>query len=459
MDLTTILKTTKGLFQKKQQITDIDKTLVMKEKPAVESLAFPDVLAERYNIRRSLGKGAFGIVYLAEDKKIGRLVAIKQLYKSFVKDPDIHERFMQEARIGSQLDHPNIINVFTLEEDERSSCIIMEYLGGGSLHSYMAKNKRVDIESALQIFRGIMSGLDAAHHVMAIHRDIKPPNILFDHLGAPKISDFGIALLPVDAGGSEEINTDSKKIIGTPRYMAPEQVSREGEIDARTDLYAAGAVFYEMLSGNQIYNFSGDQTFSKVKEVILHNPPSPLQEDIPEAISDFTMKLIEKDPERRYQNAERVLLEIDKLIQTYTKTPIIAATGTGKGTLGSSGPLLSSPAAMFEDVIRLLLVDRILSTSERHEMERRAERLGISNVQARALEEKIRKEMNLPSLKALKKYFSLAEAFFASNKELKLLKEQKSFLSGKRKDFKIPLEESKIIEKRAKNEAAKKTRK
>ncbi len=453
MDLTTILQTTRDIFRRKKDYTDLDETMLMSEKPSAGTTSFPKIVEERYNIRRSLGKGAFGIVYLAEDKKIGRLVAIKQLFKSFVKNPEIRERFMQEAKIGSQLDHPNIINVFSMEEDEHSACIIMEYLGGGSLHSYMEKNERIDIESALRIFRGIMSGLDAAHHVMAIHSDIKPPNIIFDHLGAPKITDFGVALLPVDAGGTEELNTMSKVIVGTPRYMSPEQVTKDMDVDARTDIYSAGAVLYEMLSGNQIYEFSENSTLSEVHEVITTQIPHPLQKDIPENISSFIKQLLEKDPEKRFQNAESVIEVLDNLIQ-----PEHSSSGntsiTGKGTVSSSGPLLSSPAAMFEDVVRLLLVDKLLSTSERHEMQKRAERLGITEVQSVAIEEKIRKEQNLPSLKSLDEYFSLAEAFFASNKEPKLLKEQKQFLAEKRKDFNITPEECKMIEKLVKNKVA-----
>jgi len=142
MKLNNFLNLKKQLSVRKQK-NNIDKTVIMTEKAPVEQTAFPTQLAERYSIKRSIGKGAFGIVYLAEDRKIGRLVAIKQLYKSYVKDPEIHERFMQEARIGAQLDHPNIINVFSLEEDNKSACIIMEYLAGGSLENYMNKNKKV----------------------------------------------------------------------------------------------------------------------------------------------------------------------------------------------------------------------------------------------------------------------------------------------------------------------------
>ena len=445
MKFNEILNLSKQLLNKREK-QDPDKTMVMSEQATLEETAFPRHVAERYSVKRSLGKGAFGIVYLAEDRKIGRLVAIKQLFKSYVKNPEIHERFMQEARIGAQLDHPNIINVFGLEEDKRSACIIMEYLGGGSLEAYMSKNGIVDPNTGMQIFRGIMNGLDAAHKVMAVHRDIKPPNILFDHLGEPKISDFGIAYLPVDAGGAPEIEAGtSSPIIGTPRYMSPEQISGS-TLDGRTDLYSAGAVLYEMLTGRKIFKILENMDFSDIRDIILYQKPEKPEIDIPEPIINMVMKLLEKDYEDRYQTAESVVLEIEKI----TSIPAKSSTETGNmSRIGSSGPLLSSPVAILEDIIRLLLVDGVLAPSERRELNRRAERLSISDTQSRVIEEKIRKEQSLPPLKAIEEYRSLAEAFFISNSELKLLPDQKKFLKEKRTELKIKKEESKILESQA----------
>lgn len=446
MKFSSIFSLTKQIYPKKKQ-NNADKTQIMAEKATAEETTFPLHVAERYLIKRSLGKGAFGIVFLAEDKRIGRLVAIKQLFKSYVKNPEIHERFMQEARIGAQLDHPNIINVFALEEDKKSACIIMEYLGGGSLESYMEKNGKVEPLMALRIFRGIMAGLDAAHKVMAIHRDIKPPNILFDHLGEPKISDFGIAYLPVDAGGAPGIEVPkSGPIVGTPRYMSPEQILRS-TLDCRTDLYSAGAVLYEMLTGRKLFEITDEMKFIDICKIILEqNPPVP-EGEIPKPILDITFKLLEKKPDQRFQSAEEVIGVIDNFfIQNANNRN---STSKDMPRIGSYGPLLNSPIAMFEDILRLLLVDGVLAPSERRELNRRAERLGISDAQARVIEEKIRKEQSLPPLESIEKYRSLAEAFFASNKELKLLQEQKDFLKEKRLKLKIKKEEANILERQA----------
>lgn len=446
MKLNKILNLTKQLTKKKT-IDELDKTIIMSEKASVEETAFPQQLASRYSVKRSLGKGAFGIVYLAEDRKIGRLVAIKQLYKSYVKDLEIHERFMQEARIGAQLDHPNIINVFSLEEDKKSACIIMEYLSGGSLANYMRKNQTIPPSTALEIFRGVITGLNAAHKVMAIHRDIKPQNILFDHLGTPKISDFGIAFLPVNAGGAPNIESEaSSPIIGTPRYMSPEQISRK-KIDHRSDLYSSGAVLYEMLTGEKLFEISKEMDFLAISDIILHATPKSLNADIPNDIAQMTMKLLNKDPDKRYVSAEALLVDIDKIIpkSENNTTP----NGAKISHIGRSGPVLNSPISIFEDIICLLLVDGVLAPSERKELNSRAERLGISEAQSRMIEDKVRTERSLPLLKSIEEYRTLAETLYASSEDLKLLPEQKEILKERRNKLKIKAEEGKILKQQA----------
>ena len=446
MKLNKILNLTKKLA-KKTTIDEIDKTIIMSEKASVEETAFPHQLASRYSVKRSLGKGAFGIVYLAEDRKIGRLVAIKQLYKSYVKDLEIHERFMQEARIGAQLDHPNIINVFSLEEDKKSACIIMEYLSGGSLANYMIKNSIVPPSTAMDIFRGVITGLNAAHKVMAIHRDIKPQNILFDHLGTPKISDFGIAFLPVNAGGAPNIESEkSNPLIGTPRYMSPEQISQK-KIDHRSDLYASGAVLYEMLTGEKLFEISKEMDFLAISNIILNTTPKYPSADIPDDIIKMTMKLLNKDSDKRYASSEELLVEIDRITpDSEIKT---TPNGTKVSHIGRSGPVLNSPMAILEDIIILLLVDGVLAPSERKELNSRAERLGISEKQSRMIEEKVRKERSLPLLKSIEEYRMLAENLYATTTDLKLLPEQKDILKEKRKTLKIKAEEGKILKQQA----------
>jgi serine/threonine protein kinase len=432
------MKLKKLLSRRKEPIRD-DETLVMTDIPNPEQTLFPEIVASRYRVKRSLGKGAFGIVYLAEDKKIGRLVSIKLLFKHFVKNRKVYDRFMLEAKIGAQLDHPNIINVFALEEDHESACIIMEYLSGGSLEAFMKQNGAIHPGTALRIFNSILKGLEAAHQIMTVHCDIKPSNIVFDHLGQPKITDFGIAYLPMSHSTSDgEFGVQSSNVIGTPRYMSPEQIKGE-KVDCRTDLYSAGTVLYEMLSGEKVLTFFNKMNMDDIKKVILFHKPKKLV-GVPEPLVKMVMKLIEKDREDRYSSASEVLKEIEQLFQ------VCDTCSQATTKIDSVGNLVSSPVAMFEDIVRLLLVDGVLAPSERRELNRRAERLGISKTQSRLIEDKIRAEKSLPPLASIEDYKKLAEKYFSENIELKFNHEQKEVLKAKRKELHIKREEANILE-------------
>ena len=454
MDINPLFQSAQRLFSRVQHSGEntrspsFDTTLPMSdvEHEFDSPFPLPEEVTKRYIIRRPLGKGAFGIVCLAEDRKIGRLVAIKQLVNYRRRDSEIYERFMQEARIGAQLDHPNLVNVLSLEEDENSACIIMEYLGGGSLASYINKEKKVDIQTAVRIITGVLTGLDAAHHVMVIHRDIKPQNILFGPHGEPKISDFGVAHLPVVSGGiPENQSAYQKRVIGTPLYMAPEQISNK-PYDHRVDLYAAGAVLYEMLTGKKIFSPRGDISIETMRNLILTIEPDPIDADagIPPGLAAVTMKLLAKKPGDRFPDARSTIIALGKL-----DLPIAGKTqGVHSETrVGVSGPLISSPAAMLEDVIRLFLVDGSISPAERRELARRAERLGVSGLHARGIENKIRTELGHPSIEAVEEYTDLMRQFINASPELKISPANRGLLNKRRAELGISQEESASLEK------------
>jgi serine/threonine protein kinase len=276
---------------------------------------------------------------------------------------------------------------------------------------------------------------------MTVHCDIKPSNIVFDHHGQPKLTDFGIAYLPFDTEVGDGYLFQSGNIIGTPRYMSPEQIKGE-KIDCRTDLYSAGAVLYEMLSGQKVLSFYENMNLEDITKVILFHKPPDL-DNIPEPLNKLVIKLLAKDREDRYKSASEVLSEIENLMS------ICDACAKEKTKIDSDGNLIGSPAEMFEDVVRLLLVDGVLAPSERRELNRRAERLGISPSQSRLIEEKIRSEKFLPPLKHIESYRDLARSFFAENTELKLMPEQKEVLKQKRKELNIKREEVNILERHA----------
>jgi serine/threonine protein kinase len=427
----------------KKHIPSFDTTMPMSDVAHEFNSLYPlpEEVLKRYIIRRPLGKGAFGIVCLAEDRKIGRLVAIKQLVNYSRRDPEIYERFMQEARIGAQLDHPNLVNVLSLEEDENSACIIMEYLGGGSLASYINKEKKVDVHTAVRIITGVLTGLDAAHHVMVIHRDIKPQNILFGPHGEPKISDFGVAHLPVVSGGIPEDHIAyQKKVFGTPLYMAPEQISSK-HYDHRVDLYAIGAVLYEMLTGKKIFSPRGDISIETMRNLIMTIEPDQIDVGaaIPSGLAAITMKLLAKKPDERFPDARSVIIALEKL-----DLPVIGKMqGIHSETrVGVSGPLISSPAAMLEDVIRLFLVDGSISPAERRELVRRSERLGVSSLHARGIENKIRMELGYPSIEAVEEYTELMRQFMNASPELKISPANHELLEKRRAELGISHDET-----------------
>ena len=202
----------------------------------------------RYEIKSELGRGGFATVYLAYDPRFEREVAIKFLPPELIHaDPQFRMRFERETKIIAQLEHPAIVPVYDVGEENNQPYFVMRYMGGGSL-SEKIKEKTFSIPEALKLLEQIAPGMDEAHARGIVHRDLKPANILFTSSGLPLISDFGIAKFSQGESG----NVTGSAIIGTPAYMAPEQASGEG-VDGRTDIYALGVILYEMVTGKQPY--------------------------------------------------------------------------------------------------------------------------------------------------------------------------------------------------------------
>lgn len=376
---------------------NLESTVRVDEVPATTgSSVLPPELADRYMIRRVLGRGSFGIVFLAEDLRLGRLVAIKQLFAAAGDNAEQRERFLQEARISGQLEHPNVIIVYTIEGTDESACIIMEYLGGGSLQEVLKREEELSFRAAGRVMLGIFSGLQAAHGMMVVHRDIKPQNILFGVGPAPKISDFGIAHLPASAGGSEVLEqstTENESVMGTPLYMSPEQVMKL-DLDGRSDLYSAGVIFYQMLTGRAPINRRKGMTWDQIAEEIIHSIPEPVRKyrpDCPRKLEDVAMRLLEKRRENRYENASEVIRDLMLALQ---KLPVkeLSPEEIAMPVMFGVG---NSPGAIYADIISLLLLDGVISPVEREELEIRAERLGLSPKQAKAIEQRVREERGL----------------------------------------------------------------
>lgn len=296
----------------------------------------------RYRVLEVLGGGGMGVVFKAEDLKLGRRVALKFLPEETANDAPTLHRFEQEARAASALNHPNICTIYGIEEHEGQPFIVMELLEGETLRELIsAANTRIaplPLEKLLDLAMQITEGLEAAHHKGIIHRDIKPANVFVTTQGQAKILDFGLAkLIPVLAGveahpgrdhriddehgtpretplvpGSDLLLSRTGVAMGTAGYMSPEQVRGE-KLDARTDLFSFGLVLYEMAVGQRA--FTG-QTTPILHDAILSHTPTPVRElnpELPSKLEGIVKKALEKDREARYQTAAEIRADLQSL--------------------------------------------------------------------------------------------------------------------------------------------------
>lgn len=265
------------------------------------------ILANRYEIIEEIGSGGMGKVYKAYDKKIEEKIAIKLIRPEIALDKKILERFSNELKVARKIAHKNVCRMFDLGEAERNHFITMEYVSGEDLRSLMTRIGKFTIEKTVSIAKQICEGLAEAHESGIVHRDLKPQNIMIDNKGNVRIMDFGIARSLY----SKRI-TRTGVSVGTPLYMSPEQADSIG-IDQRSDIYSFGIILYEMLTGQ--VPFEGDTPTSIAFKHKYEKPKNPkeLNPNIPEVFNNLVLKCIEKDPNTRYQSAEEVLLELDRI--------------------------------------------------------------------------------------------------------------------------------------------------
>src|SRR3954466_10333471 len=270
----------------------------------------------RYNLERTLGKGAMGVVYEGVDPRLGRRVAIKTILKSHLDADTAKEysmRFVREAQAVARLNHPHVVQVFDFGEEGDIAYLVMEFIKGKELKAFFDANERFDLKEAVRIMGELCDALDFAHAAGIIHRDIKPANVMIDAQGRTKLTDFGVARVQ-DSDKTSVERTQAGTMVGTPAYMSPEQITG-GNIDKRTDVFSAGIILYQFLTGEKPFTGSGAWTIAK--KIIQEEPPLPssLNNAVTPLFDAVVNRALAKNPDQRFQSARDLSVSLKRAIE------------------------------------------------------------------------------------------------------------------------------------------------
>ncbi len=277
----------------------------------------------RYQVIRELGRGAGGVVYLAEDPKIGRKVAIKTILASTIglggqkHAETLRRRLLREAKSAGALAHPNIVTVFEMDEGGPMTYIVMEFIEGATLRDAMEGKDRLETAEALRLLEQAAAGLDYAHARSVVHRDVKPANIMITDDGTVKIADFGVAKVLSEATLAL---TQAGAAVGTPHYMSPEQVLGK-PVDGRSDQFSLAVIGYELLAGRR--PFDGDSLTTVMYQIVNEDPLAPQQLDvaIPPAAMEVMLRALAKEPEQRYATCRAFVEELRLAVRPAAAAP------------------------------------------------------------------------------------------------------------------------------------------
>ncbi|MEZ6122275.1 MAG: protein kinase [Planctomycetaceae bacterium] len=278
-------------------------------KPAAEQKKQTVSAVGDFELKKRLGKGGMGEVFLARQVSLDRLVALKTLSKELAKKEDFVARFLREARSMAKLDHPNIVKVYAVDSFKGIHFAAIEYVDGKSVQAWLEKLKTLPIADAVHITMACAEGMQHAHELNMVHRDIKPDYILLTSKGVVKVADFGLAKV-ID----EDVSmTQSGTGLGTPLYMAPEQARSAKTVDQRSDIYALGATLYHMLTGALPFRGNSALELILAKETGKYESARKLRPEIPEKLDLIIDRMMSKDPKHRHANCGELLRDLASL--------------------------------------------------------------------------------------------------------------------------------------------------
>ncbi len=265
-----------------------------------------------YRIVAELGRGGMGVVYKAHEESLNRFVALKVLGDHLAEDPTAVQRFEREAQSAARLNHPNIVQIYTISEDAGRHYFAMEYVTGASLQRVMRERGQLPVAEAVRLVLQAAVGLAAAHDQGVIHRDIKPANLMLDERGLVKIADFGLALLAESASRL----TATGMFMGTPGYLSPEQCL-DAEVDHRTDIYSLGITFYEALAGRA--PFKADSPLALLKQILEVEPPDvgALRPEVDQTLRGVLSRMIAKDRDARYADCHALIDDLEGWLKAH----------------------------------------------------------------------------------------------------------------------------------------------
>jgi tetratricopeptide (TPR) repeat protein/predicted Ser/Thr protein kinase len=306
-----------------------------------KSLVPGSLVGNRYEIIQMLGEGGMGAVYKARDRELDRLIALKVIRPELAGHPKVLQRFKQELLLARQVTHKNVIRIFDLGVSDELKFITMEFVEGRDLSSLLDERK-CTVPETLDIIQQTSRALEAAHGENVIHRDLKPQNIMLSEGGKVSVMDFGLARSLESTG-----LTQAGALMGTPAYMSPEQ-ALGNPVDARSDIFSLGIVFYEMLTG--IVPFKADTVLASMLKRTQSAPPAPVEVDatIPKDVSDVVLKCLATDPANRYQTASELLSDLDLLAREYGVAASSLSIGAARGGASGASSALSTALSTFQ---------------------------------------------------------------------------------------------------------------